>query len=53
MTKKELGAVVETAKLATRDALQTLYDALNSGQRKKILKDDAVYGLLQQYEVVL
>ena len=53
MTKKELEQVVHTAKCATGDALQILYDALNAGQRKKLLKDDVVYALLQQYEVIL
>ena len=53
MTKKELEQVVDTAKCVTRDALQIIYDALNAGQRKKLLKDDAVFELLERYEVIL
>ena len=33
----------------TRVALQTVYDALNQGQQKKILKDDAVKALFDRY----
>lgn len=53
MTKTELNTAVVAAKTETRDALQTVYDALNQGQRKKLLKDAAVAALLQRYEVAL
>ena len=36
----------------TRTALQTVYDALNSGQQKKILKDENVKALFDHYGVV-
>ena len=36
----------------TRVALQTVYDALNSGQQKKILKDEGVKELFDRYGVV-
>ena len=36
MTKKELIAAVENAKAETKNALQTVYDALNQGQQKKL-----------------
>ena len=36
----------------TRVALQTVYDALNSGQQKKILKDSCVKELFDRYGVV-
>lgn len=36
----------------TKDALQTVYDALNSGQQKKILKDKEVKALFDRYGVV-
>lgn len=35
----------------TKVALQTVYDALNQGQQKKILKDDAVKELFDRYGV--
>lgn len=35
----------------TRVALQTVYDALNSGQQKKILKDEGVKELFDRYGV--
>lgn len=51
MRKQELTAAVETAKTETRDALQTMYDALNQGQRKKIVKDEKVKALFDLYGV--
>ena len=51
MTKAELKAATEAAKTETRSALQTVYDALNQGQQKKILKDDSVKALFDLYEV--
>ena len=35
----------------TKTALQTVYDALNSGQQQKLLKNSAVKALLDRYEV--
>lgn len=52
MTKTELTEAVATAKAETRNALQTVYDALNSGQQKKIVKDEAVKALFDLYGVV-
>lgn len=37
----------------TKEALQTVYDALNQGQQKKILKDEAVKALFERYGVVV
>lgn len=51
MTKAELTRAVEAAKSETRDALQTIYDALNQGQRKKIVKVEAVKTLFDRYGV--
>ena len=51
MTQKELELAVQTTKDATKQALQTVYDALNSGQQKKILKDEAVKKLFDLYGV--
>ena len=51
MTKAELTRAVEAAKRETRDALQTMYDAMNNGQRKQIVKAEAVKMLLDRYGV--
>ena len=34
-----------------KTALQTMYDALNQGQRKKILKNEKVKALFDRYSV--
>lgn len=36
----------------TKVALQTVYDALNQGQQKKLLKDECVKELFDRYGVV-
>ena len=51
MTKTELNAAVELAKAETRTALQTVYDSLNQGQQKKIVKDEKVKKLFDLYGV--
>ncbi len=51
MTKDKLTAAVDKAKSETRAALQTVYDALNQGQQKKIVKDEAVKRLFDLYGV--
>ena len=51
MTKSELITSVETAKAETKNALQTVYDALNQGQRKKLIKDEKVKALFDLYGV--
>lgn len=51
MTRTELTEAVTMAKTETRSALQTVYDALNSGQKKKIVKNEAVKKLFDLYEV--
>lgn len=35
----------------TTEALQTVYDSLNQGQQKKLLKDEKVKALFDHYEV--
>lgn len=52
MRKDKLTAAVDVAKAETRNALQTVYDALNSGQKKKIVKDEKVKALFDRYGVV-
>ena len=51
MKKTELTAAVTAAKATTRNALQTMYDALNQGQQKKIVKDEKVKALFDLYGV--
>ena len=51
MTKDALTAAVEAAKAETKSALQTVYDSLNQGQQKKIVKDEAVKELFDLYGV--
>ena len=51
MKKADLKDAVETAKAETKNALQTVYDALNQGQQKKIIKNDAVKALFDLYGV--
>lgn len=51
MKKVDLLAAVQTVKDETRNALQTMYDALNRGQRKKLAGNPAVRELLERYGV--
>lgn len=51
MRKSDLTAAVEAAKAETRNALQIVYNTLNSGQQKKIVKDEAVKKLFDLYGV--
>ena len=51
MKKIVLNEAVNAARDETRNALQTVYDALNQGQQKKILKDESVKRLLSLYGV--
>ncbi len=53
MTKLQLKEKTDRAVNETRDALQTVYDTLNQGQRKKIVKDQAVKAILDRYGVTL
>lgn len=42
---------VEAAKAETKSALQTVYDFMNNGQQKQIVKVDAVKALFDLYGV--
>ena len=52
MTKNELKQKTDKAVNETRDALQTVYDALNNGQQKQIVKDKDVKALFDRYGVI-
>jgi hypothetical protein len=51
MKKADLTKAVQTVKEETRNALQTVYDALNPGQQKQIVKDEGVKALFDRYGV--
>lgn len=51
MTRDELMAAVEAAKMDTKNALQIVYEALNRGQQKQLLKNKAVKTLFDRYGV--
>lgn len=51
MTKEELTIAVETAKTNTRDALQLVFDELNNGQQKKLIKNENIKALFDLYGV--
>ena len=49
MTRQELENAVAAAKAEVKEALQAVYDALNSGQQKKLLQNDGVKALFERY----
>lgn len=51
MTKQELTAAVQAVKTETKDALQTMFNELNYGQRQKLIKNEAVKTLFNRYGV--
>ena len=51
MTKEQLNVAVEAAKMETKTALQTVYDSLNNGQQKQIVKNEQVKSLFDLYGV--
>lgn len=51
MKKNELTQAVDARITETRTALQTVYDALNKGQKQKLVKDETVKALFDQYGV--
>lgn len=53
MNKDTLNEAVNACKEETKNALQTVYDELNNGQQKKLLKNEAIKALLERYEVTL
>ena len=51
MKKTTLEKNVASVKAETKTALQTMYDALNQGQQKKIVKIEEVKALFDRYGV--
>ncbi len=52
MTKQELKGKVGRLKEETGQALQTLYDALNPGQQKQMVRQEPVRELFDRYGIV-
>lgn len=52
ISREKLKKNVAAAKNDTKSALQLLYDSLNQGQQKKLLKNEAVKKLLAFYNIV-
>ena len=53
MDKDTLKEAVEMCKAETKEALQTVYDELNQGQQKKLLKKENIKALFERYEVAI
>ena len=53
MLKEELTQAVDNCRTQTKEALQTVYNALNQGQQKQIVKDEKVKALFDLYGVEL
>lgn len=51
MNKDTLSKAVEACKVETKDALQTVYEELNNGQQKKLLKNEKIKVLFERYGV--
>lgn len=51
MTKQELFNKTDAAIEETKAALETIYNALNQGQKKQIVKHDEVKALFDRYGV--
>lgn len=52
MIREELFNKVAAVKVETKNALQTMYDALNKGQQKQIVKNEEVKALFDRYGVI-
>jgi hypothetical protein len=51
MTKAELSLAVSSFKEETAAAIRTMYDALNHGQKKQIVKNEAVAALFERFGI--
>ena len=51
MTTTELDEKTQAVIAETTEALQTVYDALNQGQQKKIVKNEKIKALFDRYGV--
>ena len=53
MNKNTLNEAVNACKAETKEALQTVYDELNNGQQKKLIKDENIKAIFERYGVIL
>lgn len=53
MNKDTLNEAVAACKAETKEALQTVYDELNNGQQKKLLKNENIKALFERYGVTI
>lgn len=53
MNKDTLNEAVAVCKAETKAALQAVYNELNSGQQKKLLKNEAIKALFERYGVTI
>lgn len=51
MKRQDLFDRVAAVKSETKNALQTIYDALNHGQQQKIIRNEKVKALFDRYGV--
>lgn len=51
MKREDLFNKVAAVKSETKEALQLVFDSLNQGQQKKIIKNEAVKALFDRYNV--
>lgn len=51
MKRQDLFNRVAAVKTETKNALQTIYDALNHGQQQKIIRNEEVKALFDRYGV--
>ena len=52
MRKADLTAATAAAKLTYREALQTVWDNVNKGQKKQLLKKPEIKAILDRFGVV-
>ncbi|MBQ7792420.1 MAG: hypothetical protein IJ367_02885 [Clostridia bacterium] len=51
MNKYQLKKNVDKTVTETKEAISTMYDALNQGQKKKIMKNEKVKDLMERHGV--
>ena len=52
ISKNQLQENVNKLKSETTEALTLIYESLNQGQQKKLIKNEEVYNLLLRYGVI-
>lgn len=52
MTKAEFEKRVNAAQTETHDALEEVWNSLNNGHQKKLLKNEKVAAVLKRYGVI-